>query len=138
MITPFLIIVNHFFADFLCQTDRMATGKSKSLLWLTIHAATYALAMCPMGFYLDHEVYGHFIGFGWGVGSSWLVINFALHWITDFLTSRWTSHLYRKHLENPKEEWLFQPYVHWFFCVIGLDQVIHYGCLYFTYQYFLN
>jgi len=135
MTTSFLIALNHFFADFLCQTDKMAVNKSKSIKWLTIHACTYIIAMCPMGLYLDHSTYGHFIGWGWGVGSSWLAINLILHWITDFFTSKWTGYLYKKHLADPKAEWMFQPYVHWFFCVIGFDQTIHFACLFFTYQW---
>lgn len=135
MITPFLILVNHFFADFLLQTDRMATGKSKSVKWLSLHVLTYTAGMIPVAYSIYLSGGGGKAGFiaGW----SWLIANFILHWITDFFTSKWTGYLYRKSLADPKAEWLFQPYVHWFFCVIGFDQIIHFACLLFTYQYFL-
>jgi hypothetical protein len=135
MTIPFLIVLNHFFADFLCQTDKMAVNKSKSIKWLTIHACTYIIAMCPMGLCLDHSTYGHFIGWGWGVGSSWLAMNLILHWITDFFTSKLTSYLYLRGESDPTGTFMGGSFRHWFFSVIGADQVIHAGCLFFTYQW---
>lgn len=42
--------------------------------------------------------------------------NLVLHWVTDAITSRITSRLFGK-------QW------HWFFVVVGLDQLIHMTCL---------
>jgi len=134
----FFILVNHFVADFLFQTDKMATKKSSSNKWLTVHALTYILAMSPIGFYLDYEKYGHFIFWGWGVGSSWWIINLILHWCTDFCTSRLTSYLWVKGTSDPNGTFIGGSWRHWFFSAIGGDQVLHYFCLFFTYQYFVK
>ena len=40
------ILFLHFIADFLIQTSWQATNKSKSLVALTKHIATYAITMC--------------------------------------------------------------------------------------------
>lgn len=69
------IIWTHFFADFVCQSDKMATQKSSSFKWLTIHASVYTLP---------------FFIFGW----QFALINGAAHWITDAITSRITKHLW--------------------------------------------
>jgi hypothetical protein len=50
------------------------------------------------------------------------VVNSALHFVTDFCTSRATSALWKKDQR------------HWFFVVIGLDQAIHMTCLFVTYE----
>jgi len=41
--TILIIFIVHFLADFVFQTSQMATGKSKSLKWLSIHVGVYAL-----------------------------------------------------------------------------------------------
>lgn len=55
------------------------------------------------------------------IGFLWAIVNGILHFITDYVTSRITKKL-----------WSNQQ-VHWFFVVIGLDQMIHYFCLFGTY-----
>lgn len=51
------------------------------------------------------------------------LINGVAHFITDYVTSRITKNLWEK-----KE-------VHWFFAVIGLDQLLHYIVLFATFYY---
>jgi len=136
MIVSFFIILNHFFADFFCQTSKMATRKSTSNKWLTVHAITYIIAMSPIALYMNYS--SGMEGWWWklGVGGIWWLINLPLHWWTDYCTSRLTGFLYKKHLENPiLGKFLGESWMHWFFVVVGGDQVIHYFCLFFTYQY---
>jgi hypothetical protein len=64
-----------FFADFVCQTDKMATQKSSSFKWLTIHASVYTIP---------------FLIFGW----QFALVNGVCHWITDAITSRITKRLW--------------------------------------------
>ena len=127
MITSFTIIVIHFIADFFFQTDKMAINKSKSVYWLTVHVCVYTFILMIGCFFLDFSSKNLcfvFIG-----------LNCLLHWITDFCTSRLTSWIYMKNEKYPNEIFLYNSWRHWFFTAIGFDQVIHYACLFFTYQY---
>lgn len=55
------------------------------------------------------------------IGFWYALINSVLHGIIDYNTSRLTSKLWTK------------GEVHWFFVVIGLDQTLHFICLFGTY-----
>lgn len=55
------------------------------------------------------------------IGFWYALLNAALHFIIDYNTSRLTSKLWAK------------GEVHWFFVVIGLDQTLHFICLFSTY-----
>lgn len=103
ILSAFLILLLvHWVADFVLQTHWQATNKSKRLDALSYHVANYTLVLGTVAFVL----------FGvWGLAFA--AVNGALHFATDFCTSRWTSHLYAR-----------QDY-HNFFVVIGLDQLIH-------------
>jgi hypothetical protein len=103
-----LIPVIHYLADFEAQTDWMAINKSKRWDALTLHCLVYSL----------------FFGlvFGW----QFMLITFASHFVTDAITSRITSKL-----------WLAERR-HRFFCVIGLDQMIHTYTLFATYLYLFS
>lgn len=99
-----ILLVVHLIADFVCQTHWQASNKSKSNEALARHVALYTLILCPYALVL--------------FASSWrglvfVVVNGALHFGTDYFTSRWTARLYAK------QDW------HNFFVVIGLDQLIH-------------
>jgi hypothetical protein len=60
-----------------------------------------------------------FIFYGW----LYMLVNGFLHFPIDFISSRITSKLY----ENKK--------YHWFFVVIGADQLIHYMILILTFMW---
>lgn len=124
-----LLIVIHFVGDFFFQTDKMAINKSKSNYWLTVHVSVYSLVLFFLSTIFIHD-YSALLYF--------VMANFMLHWITDFFTSRLTSHLYQKSQEYPHEKFIFNSWRHWFFTAIGADQVIHYTCLFLTYKYIVN
>lgn len=127
---PISVLVVHFIADFLLQSDWMAVNKSKSNAALTAHVTVYAACFLVFGI--------HFAA-----------VTFYLHWITDYFTSRWTSKLWFfkyvcSYCGEPwdthdcgKVDGPFWTYVHskrhWFFVVIGLDQLIHFFTLAVTY-----
>lgn len=96
------LIIVHFFSDFILQTDKMALNKSKSNLWLTIHILVYSIPMMIFG-----PVYA--------------TVNGALHWVTDFITSRCCAKLWAAEKR------------HWFFTVIGADQAVHMLALVLTF-----
>jgi hypothetical protein len=93
-----LLLATHFVGDFVLQSDRMATNKSKSNRILAQHVGIYSAC------------------FLW-IGVLFVMITAALHFVTDYVTSRWTSRLYAAGRR------------HDFFVVIGLDQLIHAMCL---------
>ena len=67
-------------------------------------------------------VHGFIYGFPFLVfGFKFALVTMILHIAVDFVSSRWTSYLFL--IEQR----------HWFFVVIGLDQVIHLTCLFAMY-----
>lgn len=123
MTVPLSLLIVHFVADFLFQTDKMALNKSKSNEWLTKHALVYATPFALWGF-------------------TFAVVTFLTHWATDYITSRCTSKLFffrndaLDGCDPPLQtEWRLVPWKrHWFFVVIGLDQLIHFTTLALTYR----
>lgn len=55
-------------------------------------------------------------------GYKFALINGVAHLITDMVSSRVTYYLWN------------QGKVHWFFIVLGADQLIHYACLFGSYS----
>lgn len=88
------VFVFHFIGDFVLQSDWMAMNKSKRNIPLLTHIAVYG--SCLLLF-----------------GPLFALVNAGAHLITDFITSRVTSHLWAR---NER---------HYFFVVIGLDQLAH-------------
>ena len=108
------ILAAHWVADFVCQSDQMAVNKSRSNGWLTAHVMTYTVVMFPVAYYLFHE-------YKFDLVMAWLILNGALHWITDYTTSRISSWFWQRERR------------HDFFVTIGFDQLIHYSCLFWSY-----
>ena len=103
-LTLTLIFMTHFVADFMLQSDYMAKNKSKSNKVLLLHVSVYAL---PFMFIIS-PLYG--------------IINGILHFGVDYVTSRRSSKLWA------------DGEVHWFFVVIGFDQLLHILMLMWTYH----
>ena len=119
LIEIFTIIVIHWLADFVLQTDKQAKGKSKNWSDLLQHTITYSsIWLLPVG--ILHALYGGkaFVG---DVMLLFILITFIAHTITDYFTSRLNSKLWE------------QGKVHSFFVSVGFDQVLHYVQLFLTY-----
>ena len=104
LIDIIIIIWMHFVADFLLQTRKVGENKSgsnKILLW---HVTLYSIP---------------FFWFGW----QFAVINAALHFVTDWFTSRATKEAYRNNNMSL------------FWGIIGFDQAIHMTTLILTYAW---
>jgi hypothetical protein len=115
------LLTGHFFADFVFQSHWMATNKCKNFNALFSHVLVYSAAMIPIVFVI----------FGYLTGSlngtiSYMLLNGFLHMVTDFITSRSTSFLWKK--EN----------THMFFVVVGFDQLIHQATLLTTLYFWIN
>lgn len=96
------LLLCHFIADFICQSDYMSFNKWESLLALSWHIFVYVTVLAIMLSVLQFKDIGMY-----------LLTNGCLHFITDYFSSKVTHFLWEK-----KE-------THWFFVVIGLDQFIH-------------
>lgn len=122
--TVVMLWLVHLIADFFLQSDWMALNKSKKLDALLTHTSIYAT--CFVFFGLD-----------------FVALTFALHTITDAITSRITSKLWFIQFEPmvvPMDRFNLYAYVesgkrHWFFVIIGVDQFIHLVALLYTYQF---
>lgn len=111
LVEIFSIIIIHWIADFVLQTDEQAKGKSKQWLPLLSHTVTYSVVF--------------FVGITFFISSInailFMLITFVAHTITDYFTSRLNSKLWA------------EGKVHNFFVSIGFDQVLHYIQLFTTY-----
>jgi len=116
------ILLVHWFADFVLQTRHMATRKSTSNYYLTLHVLIYSFATIVLWeffFLLDstkmtpYTIFGSFI------------ITFVTHWITDYITSRYTTKYF---LAKKDKE---------FYSMIGFDQWVHAFTLFLTYNYII-
>ena len=127
LIVIFVILITHWFSDFVLQTDKQAKGKSKNWGDLLGHTSTYSVVW----------VFASCLLFGYtnkAQTTEWYVINsllfagitFVCHTITDYFTSRLNSKLWAK------------GDVHNFFVSIGFDQVLHYVQLFLTYQLLIS
>lgn len=97
-----LVLGLHFVADFVLQTDWMASNKSKSNKALLFHTAVYSIPFL--------------LCLGW----KYAAINMVLHTVIDYVSSRASSHYWQ------------QGKTHEFFVVVGLDQYLHAVCLILT------
>ena len=126
MTLPISLIVAHFAADFLYQTDKMALNKSKSWGWLAFHVGIYSgiMAIVAGGLFFPFDMRSQVI---------FLSVTFVTHFVTDALTSRATSKLWffeRSYGDGPNLWIAKEPSTrHWFFVMIGLDQLVHYVTL---------
>lgn len=125
LIEIFSILIIHWVADFVLQTDKQAKGKSKNLEDLIGHTATYSfvwLGVLPIYvlFIVGIENY-----VPW-TGMFFVLITFVCHTITDYYTSRLNSKLWAK------------GDVHNFFVSVGFDQVLHYVQLFLAYELLLK
>lgn len=112
-----LLLLVHTVADFVLQTDRVAQGKSTSNVILWEHVAVYTCSFVPAMLVM---------GGNFQQSYAWLVLNFLAHFATDFVSSRLTSHLWKKGSR------------HNFFVTIGFDQLAHATALLATYQWLLT
>lgn len=121
-----LLMFLHWLADFIFQTDEMAKNKSTSFKWLTKHVLTYSgvlfAGLFGWCFFTADSLL--LVESGLYFSLAFAVTNGILHFLIDAVTSRITSYLWK------------QQKVHLFFVVIGLDQFLHFACLYLTMCYF--
>jgi hypothetical protein len=121
----FAIIIIHWIADFVLQTDKQAKGKSKNWNDLLSHTLTYTFVWFIVGFIYIHlnDINNVFTQFQVKILFLFTFITFIAHTITDYFTSRLNSRLWA------------EGKVHNFFVSVSADQVYHYIQLFLTYYY---
>jgi hypothetical protein len=121
----FAIIIIHWIADFVLQTDKQAKGKSKNWKDLLSHTLTYSFVWFIVGFIYIHlnDINNVFTQFQVKILFLFTFITFIAHTITDYFTSRLNSRLWA------------EGKVHNFFVSVSADQVYHYIQLFLTYYY---
>lgn len=107
----FAILIIHWIADFILQTDSQAKGKSKKWKPLLQYTINYSLVW--------FLIVGLFLGLEKAI--IFTSITFVAHTITDYFTSRLNSRLWA------------QGRTHDFFVAVGFDQILHYVQLFLTY-----
>lgn len=118
-----LLCLAHYVADFVFQTDWMAQNKSKTNYPLFVHVCTYSSVLFL--FLLPVVPTKDLILFAF--------LNGILHFIIDYFSSRLSSKLYREGRLGSSTIPNFG-----FFSIIGLDQLLHYICLFTTYGILLT
>jgi hypothetical protein len=106
----------HWYADFVCQTDKQAKGKSSSNLQLLAHTSSYGLLVTLYTYILYWT--NSFGAQYWYTPLLFGIIQFLTHTVVDWITSRINKKLWE------------DGYVHEFFVMIGFDQLIHYVILF--------
>jgi hypothetical protein len=101
------ILTVHFISDFLFQSHWMAVNKSHSKTALTSHVVIYSIPFLIL------------------FGFNYALMNGLFHYVIDYFTSKGTKKLW----ENCE--------LHWFFVVVGFDQMLHLILLFLTASVFL-
>lgn len=108
-----MILLIHFLGDFALQSDKQAKNKYKVSKDLFSHVFTYSFCW----FFASYLYYGNF-----STALGFASITFVCHAITDAITS------------NISKEFFDNEDTHNGFVVIGVDQMLHYIQLYFTFK----
>jgi hypothetical protein len=96
-----VVLLVHWLADFIVQTNWQALNKSENNWALSYHVASYTVCLVIMSAF--------FPTIPWW----WVLINGLVHWPVDWCTSRWSASLF--HRQKRRE----------MFIVIGFDQFLH-------------
>jgi fatty acid desaturase len=132
MLIAFILIIIHYIADFMFQTENQALGKSKSYSKLISHTFTYTVVFFVLLILIGFGV-NLVMGYKYIFISLWFfLITFITHTVIDYVTSKITSKKFEK-----KEFYTGIPNFG-AFSIIGLDQVAHYATLFATYYLLTN
>jgi hypothetical protein len=108
-----VLVLTHFFADFVMQSDEQAINKSTSFKWLLKHTVMYTA--------IFNVVMLAFMSFD--DATTFSVITLFFHTLTDYFTSKFNKKLWDS------------GNMHNFFVGVGFDQVLHYVQLVLTYYF---
>lgn len=148
----YVLLVAHFVADFIAQSDWMALNKSKRWDALAIHVGAYISVMALMVVWCGALIPLPIPAMRDTGVLLFVLVNAAAHFVQDAITSRINSRLWFvdgvRTVQHPHESWpgaVVQTYEvayndkrHWFFVGIGFDQLLHYITLFVTAGWWLK
>lgn len=148
MTDALVLLTAHFIGDFVCQSDEMATKKSKDWGVLVYHVAVYTAVVGLVASALAGSA---------SAAGGFAAVTFALHFLTDAVTSRITSKLWFLDITPTGDTgkiWRgggaggvhVEPVYavkdlgtrHWFFVMIGFDQLLHVYALLLTWAWLVR
>lgn len=110
-----ILMFGHWVADFICQSNWMAVGKSKRWTPLLAHVGVYSSVLALVALCVAD----------WRLVPLFAVVNCGLHLAVDYVTSRISSYFWSK------------QDTHKFFITIGFDQYLHFASIALTAKYLL-
>lgn len=113
--TILFILIIHWLADFVLQTDWMAQNKHDNFEALGAHFIVYTLTIMIAALFFTLSP----------MALIWALANGMAHLCIDYVTSKINTSLWH------------QGRVHDFFVNVGLDQLLHYTILILTWNQFL-
>ena len=117
-----LLIVGHFFGDFVLQSSKMATEKSKNLAYLIAHVTVYTFTLTA--FITPYLIFVQ------NIDTKLITLFFLFVFFTHFITDYFTSKVNSMNWDDKK----FDK----FFIGLGLDQCLHYISLFAIISYIVN
>ncbi|MGI9477025.1 MAG: DUF3307 domain-containing protein [Hyphomicrobiaceae bacterium] len=111
-----VLLITHWVGDFVFQTTWMAIGKSHRLDALAAHVLTYSVILSGAAVLIFGTT---------GIAAAFVGCNAALHFVTDFLTSKASAALHAR--QNMRG----------FYIVLGFDQLLHHIALAATLAWFI-
>ena len=136
------LLAVHWIADFVLQTHWQAQNKSKRLDALAQHVAVYTSALLFAVPFIAPQA-------GYRMWLAFILVNGAMHFVTDYFTSRWSSKHFGPAIRDTHRVMTYTDshgvapdaanmrlmaanpghHYHNFFVVIGFDQLIHQATL---------
>lgn len=109
------LLTFHWLFDFTIQTEQQGMNKSKNIQMLFSHVNEYSIGMFIWCFLLLYLVSNQMLASLY-IGLKFWLITFICHFLTDYITSKFTSNRYK-----------IQKFYGWngFWFWIGLDQLLH-------------
>ncbi len=117
-----LLIIGHYFGDFVFQTSKMATEKSRNTAYLIAHVTVYTFTLTA--FIAPYLIFVQNIDHN--LITLFFLFVFFTHFITDYFTSKINS-MYWDDKNFDK-----------FFSSLGFDQCLHYISLFAIISYMVN
>jgi len=132
LLTIIFVLALHLIADFLLQPNWIQTYKSRDNLVLLLHVTIYTYVLSI----------GALFTATWRAALLFGIVNGALHYIIDFITSRIITHQARKlrlqeKIEDEEKPLFERVNLYSLSALLGIDQLLHQACLIATLPFLL-